>query len=176
MPHIELYDAPFYLFELKGLEYRPELVVLGACRTGDGRMVTGEGAQSLARAFTGGGAKAVIAGWWNVNDETAASLMKDIYSQLIVQRDSSGGGVKINAARALRAAKLNWLKDPVVPYLHKLPYYWAALNYQGNPQPLREETFQDADRRRIIGYWWLSIPVFLIISVLYRVRRSYKPG
>jgi tetratricopeptide (TPR) repeat protein len=174
IPHIELFDAPFYLFELKGLEYRPELVVLGACRTGDGRMVTGEGAQSLARAFTGGGARAVIAGWWNVNDETAASLMKGIYSQLKIQQDSSG--VKINAARALRAAKLNWLKDPAVPYLHKLPYYWAALNYQGNPQPLREETFQDAGRKRIIGYWWLSIPVLLIISVLYRVRRSYKPG
>jgi len=173
MPHIELFDAPFYLFELKGLEYRPELVVLGACRTGDGRMVTGEGAQSLARAFTGGGAKAVISGWWNVNDETAASLMKGIYSQLIVQQGSSE--VKINAARALRAAKLNWLKDPAVPYLHKLPYYWAALNYQGNPQPLRKETFQDAGRKRIIGFWWLSIPVLLIISVLYRVRRSYKP-
>jgi tetratricopeptide (TPR) repeat protein len=174
MPHIELFDAPFYLFELKGLEYRPELVVLGACRTGDGRMVTGEGAQSLARAFTGGGAKAVISGWWNVNDETAASLMKGIYSQLIAQQGSSE--VKINAARALRAAKLNWLKDPAVPYLHKLPYYWAALNYQGNPQPLRKETFQDAGRKRIIGFWWLSIPVLLIISVLYRVRRSYKPG
>ncbi|HTI91158.1 MAG TPA: CHAT domain-containing tetratricopeptide repeat protein [Puia sp.] len=171
MPHIELFDAPFYLFELKGLDYRPALVVLGACRTGDGRMVTGEGAQSLARAFTGGGAKAVIAGWWNVNDETAASLIKGFYAQLIVQQDSSG--VKINAARALRAAKLNWLKDPAVPYLNKLPYYWAALNYQGNPQPLREETFQGAGRRRISGYWWLSIPVLLIISVLYRVRRSY---
>jgi len=171
MPHIELFDAPFYLFELKGLEYRPELVVLGACRTGDGRMVTGEGVQSLARAFTGGGAKAVIAGWWNVNDETAASLMKGIYSQLIAQQATSG--VKINAARALRAAKLNWLKDPAVPYLHKLPYYWAALTYQGNPQPLREETFQGAGGRWIIGYWWLSIPVLLIISALYRVRRSY---
>ena len=34
-PHIELFDAPFYLFELKGLEHHPALVVLSACRTGD---------------------------------------------------------------------------------------------------------------------------------------------
>ena len=174
LPHIELFDAPFYLFELKGLENRPELVVLSACRTGDGRMVTGEGVQSLARAFTGGGANAVIAGWWNVNDETAARLMQDFYARLIAQQDSSD--IKENAARALRAAKLNWLKDPAVPYLHKLPYYWAALNYQGNPQPLKENPFPDAGRRKGFTRYWLLIVLLLIISVFYHARRSNKQG
>src|SRR5260221_1649280 len=161
MPHIELFDAPFYLFELKGLEYQPELVVLSACRTGDGRIVTGEGVQSLARAFTGGGANAVIAGWWNVNDETAGRLMQGFYAQLIAQQGSSD--IKENSARALRAAKLNWLKDPAGPYSHKLPYYWAALNYQGNPQPLKDEPFQDAGRRKGLVRYWLSIVRLIII-------------
>ncbi|MBS1661629.1 MAG: CHAT domain-containing protein [Bacteroidetes bacterium] len=166
LPHIELFDSSFYLFELKGLEHQPGLVVLSACRTGDGRVVTGEGVQSLARAFTGGGAKAVIAGWWNVNDEAAAKIMQEFYKEL-GSGDSSGG--KENAARALRAAKLIWLKDPAVPYLHKLPYYWAALNYQGNPQPLKEDVF--AVKGRSLGWW--PVLLLFIVWVLYRVRRLY---
>lgn len=166
VPRIELYNAPFYLFELRGLESQPELVVLGACRTGDGRMVTGEGVQSLARAFTGGGANAVIAGWWNVDDETAARLMEGFYLQM---KDSAGE--KENAARALRAAKVSWLKDPTVPYLKKLPYYWAALNYQGNPQPLKENPFAGGPGS---GRYWWSILLLVIIWVLYRARRSGK--
>jgi tetratricopeptide (TPR) repeat protein len=173
IPHIELFDSAFYLFELKALEYQPELVVLSACRTGDGRIVTGEGAQSLARSFIVGGANAVIAGWWNVNDETAALLMRAFYSRLIAQQDSSD--IKGNAAQALRAAKLGWLKDPAVPYLHKLPYYWAALNYQGNPQPLNKE-FSSGSRKGFIRWGGAAILLLAIISVLYRVRRSNRRG
>jgi len=136
IPRIELFDNAFYLFELKGLEYHPDLVVLGACRTGDGRLVTGEGVQSLARAFTAGGTNAVIASWWNVNDEAAAQMMQGFYSRLASVRDTAS--VRNNAALALREAKLDWLKDPAVAYLQKLPYYWAALNYLGNPAPLKK--------------------------------------
>jgi tetratricopeptide (TPR) repeat protein len=174
VPHVELFDDPFYLFELKGLESQPELVVLSACRTGDGRMVTGEGVQSLARAFTGSGANAVIAGWWNVNDATAAQLMRGFYSQLIAQQDNTA--IKGNAAQALRAAKLSWLKDPGIPYLHKLPYYWAALNYQGNPVPMKEQFLSGAGGKKGSTRYWVSLLVLVIILVLYRVRRSYRRG
>jgi len=174
IPHIELFDDAFYLFELKGLGYQPDLVVLSACRTGDGRVVTGEGVQSLARAFTGSGANAVIAGWWNVNDATAARLMQGFYAHFIAQQDSSA--IKGNAAQALRAAKLSWLKDPDVPYLHKLPYYWAALNYQGNPVPMKKPFFPDAGGKKSSFRYWLSMLVLVIILVLYRVRISYRRG
>ena len=172
VPYIELFDQPFYLFELGGLEHHPDLVVLNACRTGDGRMVAGEGVQSLARAFTAGGASGVVAAWWNVNDQASAQLMQAFYTALASGRNApasrpggpatsggpttsgdpatSGGpttsGVPatsggpaanaVNIPSALRQAKLDWLNDPAVLYVHKLPYYWAALNYQGNPEPL----------------------------------------
>jgi tetratricopeptide (TPR) repeat protein len=188
-PHIELFDEPFYLFELKGLEHHPALVVLSACRTGDGRMVTGEGAQSLARAFTAGGANAVIAGWWNVNDEAAALLMQGFYSALSSGQpaigsgqDTSGlmqqipglgqpaSGAGQNAAWALRRSKLNWLDDPGISYVHKLPYYWAALNYQGNPLPLQADSLTGRSARRISAWWWclLLLPVLWLFA---RYRR-----
>jgi tetratricopeptide (TPR) repeat protein len=165
-PHIQLFDEPFYLFELKGLDRHPALVVLSACRTGDGRMVTGEGVQSLARAFSAGGANAVIAGWWNVNDEAAAQLMQGFYTAL-----SSGP----NAAMALRQSKLNWLDAPGISYLHKLPYYWAALNYQGNPLPLSAGNSIGNGRAKNFGWWWmlLALPVLgLFIPALLRRRRN----
>jgi len=134
-PHIQFYDQPFYLFELQALEIHPALVVLGACRTANGRYLSGEGAQSLARGFTAGGAAAVVAGWWNVNDEAAGRMMADFYERMATQNDSAG---EINAAIALRAAKLAWLQnDSQLPVL-QLPYYWAVLNYQGNPMPFGE--------------------------------------
>jgi len=179
VPRIELYDSSFYLFELKTMEHQPDLVVLSACRTGDGKMVSGEGVQSLARAFIGGGTGAVVAGWWDVNDETASRLMQSFYSRLVSQQESAA--VKENAALALRAAKLNWLKDPAVNYLHKLPYYWAVLNYQGDPQPLKEaafspaQVFSSARHNKALVYGLPALAV-IIILVLYRVRRSGKPA
>jgi tetratricopeptide (TPR) repeat protein len=176
-PHIDLFDESFYLFELKGLEQRPGLVVLSACRTGDGRMVTGEGVQSLARAFTAGGTHAVVAGWWNVNDETAAQLMKEFYSALVSGSDPAG--TRINAARALRDAKLAWLNCPTVPYLYKLPYYWGSLNYQGNPTPLPSSFLSDTSSGRDHGgisqtirrWWWIILLVLSAVLMILVMRR-----
>ena len=176
-PHVELFDEPFYLFELNGLEHHPALVVLSACRTGDGRMVTGEGVQSLARAFTAGGANAVIAGWWNVNDEAAAQLMQGFYSALTSKSRPGPGPSKAalgsedhNAAQALRLSKLNWLDNSALPYVHKLPYYWAALNYQGNPHPLQKDSFLVKNSRNNFSWWWL----LLLLPVLWLLTRRLR--
>jgi CHAT domain-containing protein len=141
-PHIMLYDAPFYLFELNGLPQHPAMVVLSACKTGDGRLVTGEGIQSMAHAFMAGGTPSVVAASWNVNDATAPLLMQLFYSQLWKQR---------NAAVALQQAKLSWLKDPGVTDMHKLPYYWAALSFQGNTHAIVLHT------ARYHWYWLLLL-------------------
>jgi len=162
VPHIELYDQPFYLFELKDLRQHPSLVVLSACRTGDGRMVTGEGVWSLSRAFTAEGASAVVAGWWNVNDAAAAQLMKSFY------REWTNNGHQKNIASALRKSKLDWLYDPQVPYQHKLPYYWAALNYAGNPEPLKAPIIQNDHS----WLWWIIAVLAAVGLFVIILRRS----
>ena len=161
VPHIRLYDAPFYLFELKGMAQHPAVVVLSACRTGNGRMITGEGVQSLARAFTACGTNGVVAGWWNVHDEVTARLMRRFYAYWAQGE---------NAAVALRQSKLDLLNDAKVPYLHKLPYYWAALNYQGCPVPM--PLAQEKDNKKMIA-WWLPAATLLLMGgfALYRWRR-----
>jgi CHAT domain-containing protein len=48
-----------------------DLVVLAACRTGDGPMSASEGPLGLARAFLAAGARAVVVSLWDVPDEAA---------------------------------------------------------------------------------------------------------
>ncbi len=132
IPSLQLHDGPFYLFELQAIQAHPSLVFLNACKTADGELVTGEGVQSMARAFTASGSKAVIAGWWNVNDETAAALSAGFYRRLFQNQDAG----KENVASVLRSAKLAWLDDKSIPYLQQLPYFWASLAYSGATAPL----------------------------------------
>ena len=156
-PHIMLYDAPFYLFELGSLPQHPSMVVLSACKTADGRLVAGEGIQSMAHAFMAGGTPAVVAASWNVNDATAPLLMQQFYEQLPAQH---------NAAAALQQAKLNWLNNPQVSDMHKLPYYWAALTLQGNTEAVLPE--QPSHR----WYWWLLLLFIPAVIFLKRYKSA----
>jgi tetratricopeptide (TPR) repeat protein len=172
-PHIECYDAPFYVFDMQGFDCHPSLVVLSACRTGDGRLVSGEGIQSLARAFTAGGAAAVLAGWWNVNDEATAKLMAGFYAQMAAQSGST-----VNAALALRQCKLAWLHDPSHSPVLELPYYWAALNYQGNPMPFDAGDSSGLSRatRPRGNWWWWLIAAGVIGGTAMVSRTVSRPG
>ncbi|HMF09367.1 MAG TPA: CHAT domain-containing protein, partial [Thermoanaerobaculia bacterium] len=100
--------------EISNLKLASDLVVLSACRTARGRVLAGEGVQSLARAFFYAGARSVVASLWNVNDRSTADLMAAFYRHL------SDGEPK---AHALRSAKLDLLaKASFSP-----PRFWAPF-------------------------------------------------
>ncbi len=61
--------------EIAELDLDDALVVLSACRTGEGEIVPGEGVVGLTWAFLHAGAKGVAASLWSVEDESAAELM-----------------------------------------------------------------------------------------------------
>ena len=159
MPVLQLADDRFFLFELYGKTFRPQLVVLSACRTGHGMLAKGEGIISLARGFTATGAAGIVAGLWDVNDETTATLMGSFYKLL-----SSGQ----NPATALQQAKLNWLKQAGRQQFHKLPYYWASMVYYGDNNAV------EINRQSLlVKYWWIAALITAGIIFFFIKRKKH---
>lgn len=94
-----------------------DLVVLSACRTIGGAVVSGEGLQGLTTPFLEAGARAVVATYWSVGDRSLVSLMDQFYAAL-----ARG----LTTADALHSARLESLRagDP--------PNVWAALAFTGD--------------------------------------------
>ena len=76
--------------DLRGLD----LVVLSACQTGLGDIISGEGVLGLQRGFKKAGAKTIIMSLWNVNDESTMKMMTSFYHHYLE------GMSKENAFRA----------------------------------------------------------------------------
>jgi CHAT domain-containing protein len=90
--------------DILSLSLSADLVVLSACRSGEGEAVRGEGLAGLTRAFLNAGSRAVVVSLWDVPDRSAADFMEDFYGGLAHGQD---------AAAALRASKLHFLASQV---------------------------------------------------------------
>lgn len=93
-----------------------DLVVLSACETGIGTLVSGEGVQSLASSFLNNGTNSVMYTLWNANDVTTADLVGRFYGNL-------SKGMPLN--HALRKSKLDFLEHASPE--KRLPFFWASL-------------------------------------------------
>jgi CHAT domain-containing protein len=92
-----------------------DLVVLNACRLGDGGNVVGANL-SFASAVVRAGARHVVAALWPVSDAASALWVPAFYAALADDGEH-------DPARALRAAQLR-LRDSR-EFRH--PYFWASL-------------------------------------------------
>ncbi len=101
-----------------------DLVVLSACRTGRGKIVSAEGVLGFTRAFMFAGAPRVIVSLWKVNDEATKTLMEKFY-ELWNPKDGSKG---LPTAMALKKAQEH-VRDLKEEWKH--PYYWAAWQLWG---------------------------------------------
>jgi CHAT domain-containing protein len=90
-------------------------VTISACRSAGERTYAGEGLVGFAWAFLRAGAQRVIAGLWDVDDRSTASLMGQVYAR--VAAGASPGD-------ALRAAKLEMIRSGAAT---AKPYYWAPF-------------------------------------------------
>jgi CHAT domain-containing protein len=114
-----------YLEELYGLDmHATKLVVISACETGQGEVVSNEGVISLARAFAYAGCKSSLSSLWKADDEATSFILQRFYVYL--QK-----GYK--KSTALREAKLDYLESGTV---NKSPGYWAHLVLIGDTAPL----------------------------------------
>ncbi|RIV21474.1 CHAT domain-containing protein [Fibrisoma montanum] len=102
------------------------LVVLGACETGSGKVIAGEGVLSLARAFAFAGCPSVISTLWKANDETTSFLTIRLHEYL-----TQG----LSTDEALQRARQDFFDSPLrAKYDH--PYYWANYVLLGNHAPV----------------------------------------
>jgi tetratricopeptide (TPR) repeat protein len=162
IPVLQLADDKFFLFELPGKTFLPQLVVLSACRTGHGLLAEGEGIISLARGFTAGGVGGIVAGLWNMNDESTANLMGNFYGEL------SGNP---QPASALHAAKLQWIEEKKENEFQKLPYFWAGMVYYGDNEPVNIEIKKSTP---VIFWLLLAAAVLLSGTIVQRIVTAPK--
>ena len=139
--------------DLSALKLRADLVVLSACRTAGGVMVTGEGLQGLTAPLLEAGARSVIATQWRISDRSTVRLVHDLYDAL-----SRGEPV----ADALRDAKLAAVRRGAPAS------EWAGFTVVGDPLvriPLREPS-------PLRPWAWLGgVVVGLVMALAMRRRR-----
>jgi CHAT domain-containing protein/Tfp pilus assembly protein PilF len=94
---------------------RAELVTVSACRSAGEHAYSGEGLIGFAWAFLHAGALRVIAGLWDVDDESTAALMDRLYAGITAGH---------SPARSLRDAKLELIRRGG---RFVKPYYWGPF-------------------------------------------------
>jgi tetratricopeptide (TPR) repeat protein len=68
--------------EAADLDLQGAVVVLASCQSAQGKVLSGEGALSLGRAFLEGGARAVVGTLWPIVDDEAADVFERFYWHL----------------------------------------------------------------------------------------------
>lgn len=107
-------DGFIYAYELYNLELAAQLVVLSACNTGVGELVSGEGIRSLARAFQYAGCPNLLTSLWAVDDASTQQWMVAFYSALEQGQPPQA---------ALQSARQSFLEQSDLDH----PYYWGGL-------------------------------------------------
>ena len=122
--------------EIQGLDLDGRIVVLSACQTASGAVLSGEGVLSLARAFFEAGAHAVVGTRWPIRDADASELFDTFYERL-------GSGAAL--AGALKAAKVVSLEagPPRRP-----PGRASCCSATGAPRPFPEGRPAGPETRR----------------------------
>lgn len=107
-------------YEISWMDLRnTDLIVLSACETGLGDIVTGEGVYGLGRSFQTAGAKTVVMSLWQVDDKATQDLMTAFY-------DGIDDGTAHTSA--LRKAALTVRESQ--PH----PYFWGAFVAMGRSE------------------------------------------
>ncbi|MEO1054889.1 MAG: CHAT domain-containing tetratricopeptide repeat protein [Bacteroidota bacterium] len=151
-----LEDGLLHAFELYNMELNADLAVLSACNTGSGQVLAGEGVMSLGRAFSYAGVNSLLLSHWEVSDAIAPDIMRVFYREL-----KKGKG----KSEALRQAKLEFLENADDIKSH--PFYWGSFYIQGDNSPI---TFRDTSWANY--YWYLVVAAFLILGVVWWLRKG----
>lgn len=123
---IVLHESKLQQNEIEGLwTSHVKMIVLSACKTGDGETVKGEAPISLGWGFASTNIPSVTASLWNMDDETATVLMNNYFNNLVRQKASK--------SQALTEGIRTFLNGNEIGY-H--PYYWAGVIHYGDDRAI----------------------------------------
>lgn len=105
-------DGFLFSEEIFQIPLKADLVVLSACKTGYGKIETGEGVLALPRGFIFNGVPNVMASLWKVHDAKTRNLIVSFYEGVLHGKTYS---------RALQEAKLKAIREG------QLPIDWASM-------------------------------------------------
>jgi CHAT domain-containing protein len=148
-----------FLEELYGLDMsKTRLVIISACETGQGELVSNEGVISLARAFTYAGCGSTINSLWKADDKATSFILRQFHVYL------QKGFTK---SKALQRAKLDYLKSDAI---NKSPAYWSHLILIGDTGPVYPSSFPYK--------WAVLVGIFfcLIIFGVIKGMRTIRIG
>ena len=144
-----------FLEELYGLDLNAtKLVIISACESGQGELVSNEGVISLARAFAYAGCESTVNSLWKADDKATSFILQKFH--IYLQKGYT-------RSKALRQAKLDYLGSDAI---NKSPAYWSHLVLIGDSGPLYGSTGNT--------FKWFLLITFLVISfgvtIFYRSR------
>ena len=114
---LKLHDGWLTAADVLAFNLRDTLVTLSACESGRMQVDAGDEVLGLARAFLGAGAAGLVVSLWVVEDQSAATLMSNWYTNLTE--------ANMQPVAALRAAQLTQKERG------SHPYYWAPFVLMG---------------------------------------------
>lgn len=126
-------DGLLEAWEMMQLDLHADMVVLSACETARGRIVSGEGLIGMSWALFVAGSPMTIASQWKVESSSATELMLTFYRNLqpkSIGPNVVGGNISSSRskAEALRQASIALLRTD--KYAH--PFYWAGFDIIGD--------------------------------------------
>ncbi len=110
-------DGAFKLYarDVIDLRLHADLVTISACRSAGARVYSGEGLVGFAWAFLKAGAHYVVAGLWEITDQSTPDMMDRFYGAMEAGQSPPD---------ALRLAKLAMVHSAAA---YRRPYYWGPF-------------------------------------------------
>jgi CHAT domain-containing protein/tetratricopeptide (TPR) repeat protein len=112
-------DGFLRLHDVYDLKLNAELVVLGACETGLGKEINGEGLVGLSRGFLHAGAARVLASLWKVDEDATIELLKEFFR---ARKQGRAFPAALQQAQLALRSRPRW----------RAPYFWAGFTLQGD--------------------------------------------
>ena len=128
-------DGELTAREIFARRVNARLIVMSACYSGlgDGSPLPGDDLFGLQRAFLHAGARSVLSGLWDVNDDTAPELVRQFHEQVLAGKSPSQALAE--AQREFldkrRSSNKALAKDKFYDELYLHPYFWSVFCVTG---------------------------------------------